>query len=64
MRFNDSMAIATKARQLVDRHGEQATTIAMGEASRMETLGDAEGRTDWLCVMISAQQMLVSQHGW
>lgn len=64
MRFNDSMAIARKARQLVDRHGEDATTIAVGEASRLETLGDTEGRTDWLCVMISAQRMLVEQHGW
>jgi hypothetical protein len=64
MRFSDSMAIATKAQQLVTVHGERATTIAVGEASRMEMLGDAEGRTGWLCVMISAQQMLLSQHGW
>jgi hypothetical protein len=58
------VAIATKARQLVDRHGERATAIAVGEASRMEILGDAAGRTDWLCVMISAQQILLNRHGW
>jgi len=64
MRFNDTMAIATKAKQLVDRHGERATIIAVGEASRMEMLGDAAGRTDWICVMICAQQMLLDRHGW
>ena len=64
MQFDDSMAITTKAQQLVDRHGARATNIAVGEASRMEMRGDTAARTDWLCVMISAQQMLLDRHGW
>jgi hypothetical protein len=64
MHFDSTTTIAENARQLVDRHGDAAPDIAAGRASRMERLGDVQRRTDWLCVMISAQQMLVSRQGW
>ena len=56
--------IATTARHLVDRHGAQALDIAIEQASRMEKIGNAARRTDWLCIMISAHRLLVSRHGW
>jgi hypothetical protein len=45
-------------------HGEEAPTVAARHASQMEKLGDVRRRTDWLCVMIKAQKLLVSERGW
>jgi hypothetical protein len=64
MLYVSPMAIASTARKLVDQLGDDAPDLAIRKASQMERLGNKTGRTDWLCVMISAQRMLVDRHGW
>lgn len=61
---DDSVKIETTALQLIDRHGDKAPDVAIRKASRMERFGNTARRTEWLRVMISAQQMLVSRQGW
>lgn len=64
MEDDDAIPVMATARRLIDRHGKQAPDVAATWASRMERIGDVTRRTHWLCVMISAQRMLVRRHGW
>ena len=64
MLYVSPMAIETTARRLVDQLGENAPDIAVKKAAQMEKVGNKTGRTDWLCIMISAQRMLLDRHGW
>jgi hypothetical protein len=61
---DDSAKIVETAQELIDQHGEKAPDVAIGQASRMEKSGNTARRTEWLRIMISAQQMLVSRQGW
>jgi hypothetical protein len=60
----DSQAISRRAHRLVSLHGLEAPTIAAKHAARMEKRGNAGGRTNWLCVMIRTQNLLLSKYGW
>lgn len=60
----DSREISRTARYLVSLHGQEAPTVAAGRAAQMEKRGDAGRRTDWLCIMIRAQTLLLDKYGW
>jgi hypothetical protein len=64
MKDRSSASISQAAHRLIIMHGEEAPTVAARHASQMEKLGDVRRRTDWLCVMIKAQKLLVSERGW
>jgi hypothetical protein len=64
MKDRSSAAISQAAHRLIVMHGEEAPTVAARHASHMEKLGDVRRRTNWLCIMIKAQKMLVSERGW
>jgi hypothetical protein len=64
MQIANSVEIARTARRLITLHGAEAPTVAARHAGQMEKLGDAGRRTKWLRVMIRAQNLLVSKHGW
>ena len=52
------------AQRLVGLHGADAPTVAARHAAHMQKCGDARRRTNWLCVMIRAQKLLLSERGW
>jgi len=64
MLYFTPLATQSTARRLVDQFGAEAPDIAVKKASQMERIGNKTARSDWLRVMISAQQMLVERHGW
>ncbi len=60
----NSHQVSRTARRLVSLHGQEAPRIAAEHAARMERLGDPDGRTDWLRIMIRAQSLLLRKYGW
>ena len=64
MRDTSTLSIAKVAHRLVGLHGEDAPTVAARHAAHMEKLGDRRRRTNWLCVMIRTQKLLLNEHGW
>jgi hypothetical protein len=64
MRVTHSLSISEMANRLVGRHGDNAPAVAARHAAHMQQRGDARRRTNWLCVMIRTQKLLLDEHGW
>ena len=64
LRDTSTLSISNAAHRLIGLHGEEAPTVAARHAAHMEKLGDARRRTNWLCVMIRAQKLLLDEIGW
>lgn len=60
MRHGNTTEISKTAHRLLSLHGKDAPTVAAKNAADRERAGDVEGRTDWLCVMIRTQTLMLS----